>query len=112
LKKGIVVSLLFLCNQTFAFQYANESAALSVEMLIWQLREVGDENWGQILGPTGTNQQIQFLEAPFKWDPGFRLGASYLSKEKSLDVSLYYTWYKARATNQVSVAAGEFIRHF
>lgn len=94
-------------SQVFGLQYTNKSIFVFLDLLTWQAREVSDDNWAQILGPVGTNQQIQFLDVPFKWNPGFRIGMGYNNKENSSDIQLYYTGYKTKGINQASVNTGE-----
>jgi hypothetical protein len=107
LKKGIIPALLLFSSQLFGFQHTNQVPSVFAELLYWQVSEVSDDNWGQVLGPTGTNQQIQFLNLPFHWSPGLRVGVGYNSQDNPLNVLFYYTNYHTTGKRQVSVNAGE-----
>ncbi|WP_058480582.1 Lpg1974 family pore-forming outer membrane protein [Legionella waltersii] len=112
MKKGLYISLFLLCNHLNAFQYTPNSFSFFSELLYWQVREQGGENWGQVLGPTGPQQTVQFLNAPFKWSPGFRLGIGYGGEGQLWDLSLNYTWYKTQATQAASTDTGEIHSSF
>lgn len=107
LKKGFLLLLLCFTSQVFGLQNTNNTFFVFSELLMWQVREVSDDNWAQILGPVGINQQIQFLNVPFKWSPGFRIGIGYNNKENPSDIQLYYTGYKTKGISQASVTSGE-----
>lgn len=107
LKKGFLLLLLCVTSQVFGFQYTNNNAFVFLDLLMWQVREVSDDNWAQILGPVGANQQIQFLNVPFKWSPGVRIGIGYNHTETPWNIQLYYTGYKTKGINQASVNSGE-----
>lgn len=107
LKKGFLFLLLCVTSQVFGLQYKNNTTFVFLDLLRWQVREVSDDNWAQILGPAGTNQQIQFLDVPFKWSPGFRIGIGYNNTENPWNIQVYYTGYKTKGINQASVSEGE-----
>lgn len=65
------------------------------ELLYWQPREGGDENWAQYITPKGAEQSITLYDAPFKFNPGFRVGIG-------SDLVLYYTYYQTNAENHAS----------
>ena len=77
------------------------------ELLVWQTAVVSDDNWGQLLGPTGTYQQNQFLNIPFGWSPGIRVGLGYQKHESFWDILFYYTGYQTKASRYVSTSDGE-----
>lgn len=93
-------------NCTFQTPCSNGAAFAFAEALIWQVGEANADNWGQILGPTGTAQTIQFLDVPFKWSPGFRVGIGYSDKENPWSILLYYTRYDTQGTSQASTGSG------
>lgn len=103
--------LLCVTSQVFGLQYTqntiNNAAFVFLDLLMWQVREVSDDNWAQILEPASTNQQTQLLNVPFQWSPGFRLGIGYNNTENPWNVQLYYTGYKTKGLNQASVNSGE-----
>lgn len=107
LKKGFLLLLLGVTSQVFSLQSTNNTTFVFLDLLIWQVREVSADNWAQILGPAGTNQHIQFLDVPFQWSPGFRLGIGYNNTQNPWNIQLYYTGYKTKGINQASVNSGE-----
>lgn len=107
LKQGFVLFLLLFTNLAFGFKDIKNNISVSLDVLAWQVREVSDDNWGQILEPTGVHQEIQFLNTPFKWSPGFRVGVGYTSNDKPWDVEFYYTGYKTQGLSHADVNAGE-----
>lgn len=118
LKKGFLLLLLCVTSQVFGFQNTNNATIHStqssnstfvfLDLLLWQIREVSDDNWAQILKPADVNERIQFLDVPFKWDPGFRIGIGYNNtSENPWNIQLYYTGYKTKGVNQASINSGE-----
>ena len=107
MQKRILVLLLFVSSHVFGFEYTKNSTSVFAELLYWQISEVGNDNWGQILGPAAVNQSIQFLTVPFHWDPGVRVGAAYHGSDDNWDTVFYYTWYQTQATNQASTTTGK-----
>lgn len=107
--KWIYILLLCCFGQAFGLQNQQLPPKYHVfsELLIWQYHAEGDDNWGQIVPIIGetTNQQLILLNTPFKYTPGFRIGADTLNNEE-LDIRFYYTWYKTQANNQ---ASGRFL---
>lgn len=77
------------------------------EALLWQIRESNSTNWAQILEPANSNETIEFLNVPFKWNTGIRVGAGFNLKESPYDILFYYTGYKTRGTNQGSTTTGQ-----
>ncbi len=94
-------------SQAFSVQQSNQSASVFAELLLWQIHEISDDNWGQVIGPTGTYQQNQFLDVPFKWSPGLRAGVDFNLKESRWHVLLYYTGYQTEGKRVVSTNSSE-----
>ena len=107
MQKRILVLLLIATSQVFGFEYTKNSTSVFAELLYWQIREVGADNWAQVITPPAANQSIRFLNVPFKWDPGFRVGAAYQGADTQWDTVIYYTWYQTAATDQTDVTVGE-----
>lgn len=107
MKKGFLFALLFFSSQVLGFQYTNQVPSTFAELLVWQFSEVSDDNWGQVLGPTGANQQIQFLNTPFNWKPGVRVGIGYNHAPNPWSFLFYYTGYQTKGTRAVSINTGE-----
>ncbi|WP_133130038.1 Lpg1974 family pore-forming outer membrane protein [Legionella yabuuchiae] len=107
MKQGFLFALLWFSSQIFGVQYSNQVPSVFAELLIWQVTEVSDDNWGQILGPTGTTQQVQFLNVPFNWNPGVRVGVGYNNVVIPWDIRFYYTGYQTEGNNQVQINTGE-----
>lgn len=105
MKKFFLLSLLAFMSSLCGNQNDNGFFYISSDLLIWQMREQGADNWGQVMQPAGAFQEMQLLPAPFKWKPGFRIGVGYNSNHDLWDVLFSYTWYRTNAvllTNQTS----------
>ena len=59
----------------------NNNAAL--ELLIWQAREGGADNWAKTISPTGIEQTAQLADAPFNWNEGLRLSIEHIFSKNS-----------------------------
>lgn len=106
MKKGFLISLfasvITINHPVHAFQRTEGSSFVSFNLLHWQVREGGDDDVGELISPVGTaNPTVILLNAPFKWNTGFRLGGGYLSPEQ-WDSVIYFTSYRTKAVNQVS----------
>lgn len=107
LKKGFLALLLCFASQAFSFQTTNNTTFVFLDLLMWQVREVSDDNWAQIIEPAGVHQQTQFLHVPFQFEPGVRVGIHYDNRDNPWNIQFYYTGYKTKGRNQVSLNAGE-----
>lgn len=107
LKKWIFLSFLVLATPIFAEHASNSPTFAFAELLMWQMREANADNWAQILYPAPVNEPIQFMNVPFKWNPGLRVGAGFSSKEHPWNYLLYYTGYKTQGNNYVRTDLGE-----
>ncbi|WP_367607633.1 Lpg1974 family pore-forming outer membrane protein [Legionella sp. W05-934-2] len=107
MKKGFLCLLLIVSSQIFAIQHSHQIPSFFAELLMWQVREVSDDNWGQLLGPVGTYQQNQFLSIPFAFSPGLRVGFGLHNEERPCNILVYYTGYQTRGKNHVATNNGE-----
>lgn len=112
MQKRILALLLIFSGQVFGFEYTKNSVSPFAELLYWQISEVGADNWGQVISPPAVNQSIQFLNLPFRWAPGFRVGAAYHGVENKWDTLVYYTWYQTQGNSYASVTSGEIHSSF
>lgn len=107
--KWIFIFLLGYLSQAFGFQHQQTNAKHHVfsELLVWQFHAESDESWGQMVPVIGQtqNQDLYLLNIPFKYVPGFRVGATYLNDE-AMDIKFHYTWYQTQGKNQ---ASGRFL---
>lgn len=71
------------------------------DLLYWQAREGGADNWAKTISAPGAQQTAQLADAPFPWKTGIRLSIGHFFHENS-DVALAFTHYTTTATNQVS----------
>lgn len=76
------------------------------DLLIWTLKEGSAENWAQEISPSGSQQTINVLSAPFNWNAGVRLGVGYDSNDRIWDTVASYTWFNANASSSASVTSG------
>lgn len=72
-----------------------------VDLLIWQAREGGADNWAKTITPAGAQQTAQLADAPFNWNEGVRLSIGHYFPENS-DINLAFTHYTTTATNQIA----------
>lgn len=79
-------------NSTFGF----------VNILRWQLREGGADNWAQEFSSTSNTEPIRIVDAPFQWNNGIRIGIGQLFSASNNDIALVYTHYHTLATNTAS----------
>lgn len=107
MKKGFLVLLLCLASQAFSFQNTHSTTSVFLDFLMWQTREVSDDNWAQIISPAAAHQQIQFLNVPFQFDPGVRVGIRYNHPENPWNTQFYYTGYKTTGRNHAQVNSEE-----
>jgi hypothetical protein len=101
--KYLFILLLFTVSCQLSAAPSKERATFALgELLYWQLREGSDENWSQFITPTGPEQSVTLFDAPFQWNPGFRLGLGYDARAEAWDTVLYYTNYTTEAKNHAS----------
>lgn len=106
MKKGILISLftyaLAATSALHAFQFPQKGAFVFAEAVEWQVREGGADMVGELISPIGTpKSSVKLLDAPFQWNPGFRIGGGYQSTDH-WDALAYYTSYNTEATYQLS----------
>ncbi len=103
MKKLIGLLLLVLSMEVVhAATSPNQSTFGFIDLLWWQVREGGAENWAQLITPAGVQRSAQLIDAPFPWNPGIRVGIGHEFDQNGYDISLAYTHYQATASNQVS----------
>jgi hypothetical protein len=102
LKKLIWILLLVSAAEVHAEIPRKNSSFGYIDLLYWQLRESGADNWGQLATISGTNTTYKVLDAPFDWNTGVRIGVGHEFNNGSFDVTLAYTHYQATASNQAS----------
>lgn len=73
-----------------------------LDLLYWQVRESGADNWGQLAITSGSNTTYKVLEAPFDSNFGVRVGLGHEFNHGSYDITLAYTHFKTTASNQAS----------
>lgn len=90
---GFMVNAYAVVNPNSNFAY--------VDLLFWQCREGGADNWAQIITPAGIQRTAKPIDAPFNWNEGIRLGAGH-SFNPSDDIVLILTHYNTKANSQAS----------
>lgn len=82
-----------------------------IDLLTWQVRESGADNWGQMQAPGQTSFNV--LDAPFEWNTGFRIGVGHEFSQASYDLVLAYSHYQTKAFNQASgVIFSSFVSNY
>lgn len=82
----------------------------SVEALYWTVREGSAENWAQVITPMGLGANAgtaTLTDAPFSWNPGFRVALARDGPDYRANVA--YTYFGTTASNE---AAGEVYSAF
>jgi hypothetical protein len=91
----------------FSFTAAAQAATdklqnyTALNLLIWQAREGGADNWSKTITSPGAQQTAELHEAPFNWSAGVRLSVGHFISKES-DVFISATHYNATATDQAS----------
>lgn len=102
LKKWVWIFLFVFTAEVHAVTSRNKPTFGFVELLMWQVRESGADNWGQLATTSGSQTLFKVLDAPFNWDTGVRIGIGHEFNQGEYDVILAYTHYQATASNQAS----------
>ena len=102
MKKLIWILLFAFAAEAHAISSHQESTFGYIDLLMWQIRESGADNWGQLSTTTGSRTLYNVLDAPFDWNTGIRIGIGHEFKQGGYDVILDYTHYQATASNQAS----------
>lgn len=81
---------------------ASAHTAGFIDLLWWEARESGADNWAQIITPAGEQRSATLIDAPFDWHTGFRIGFTHALGPDCYDVTLAYTHYQTTASNHVN----------
>lgn len=101
MKKLIWVLLLSFSTISYAETSADKSNFGFLDLLYWQVREGGADNWAQVI-PSGSTNAIKMYEAPFDWNTGFKIGMGHLFKQENFDLTAVYTHFTTQATSQAA----------
>lgn len=101
MKKIVSISASILALSASGLTFGDFSNFAAADLLVWQVREGGADNWAKTISPAGTQQTAQLADAPFGWNEGVRISLGHLLFENS-DINLSYTHYNAIAKNQIS----------
>lgn len=89
--------------------YPSSSIYGFIDILSWQVREGGADNWAQVIPSAGLTVPIRIIDAPFDWNTGWRIGIGYVFEPFCHDVEIIYTTYHTIANNQAAgVVASSF----
>lgn len=103
MKKIIWILLLAVTAEAHASVSGKQHPTIGfVDLLYWQVRESGADNWGQLVTGTGSKTKYKVLDAPFDWNTGVRVGVGHEFNDGSYDIVLAYTHYQTTASNQAS----------
>lgn len=109
MKKRIALSLALatlFADPLLAYQSTHLPTIVIADILLWKLRAGSADNWGQIISPSATNQNIELLEVPFNWQAGFRVGFGYDLENGDWDQIIAYTQYQTKKTCHASTESG------
>lgn len=109
LKKLIGILLLACVTHAYAYSSNHQPTFAFADVLYWQMRASGADNWGQQAISGGGKTEFKVLDAPYEWNTGIRLGIGREFSEPQFDVVLAYTHYQSTASNQ---ASGKVISSF
>ncbi len=101
--KKIIIGILFFSLSAIVQATTNSNPAnyAAFDLLVWQAREGGADNWTKTIASPGAQQAVQLYEAPFSWNEGIRFSVGHFFSKDS-DAFLTLTHYNATATNQAS----------
>jgi hypothetical protein len=102
LKKLIWILLFAFTAEAHAVTSRKEPTFGFIDLLMWQVRESGADNWGQLAISSGSKTLYRVLDAPFDWNTGVRIGFGHEFNQGGYDVMLAYTHYQTTASNQAS----------
>lgn len=102
MKKLIWIFLLASAATAQAAVSTHDSTFGFIDLLQWQVRESGADNWAQTISPAGVQRTAKIIDAPFDWNTGIRIGLGRSFNQRSYDLSLAYTHYQTTASNQAS----------
>ncbi len=74
---------------------------VAVDLLYWQAREGGADNWTKTITSPAAQQSAELFEAPFAWSPGIRITAGYFFAPDT-DAWVGFTHYNTTAKNQAA----------
>lgn len=110
MKKLIWILFLAVITEAKAATYQPNTNFGFIDLLLWQVRESGADNWAQTFNysSSGDLTQTTLIDAPFNWNTGVRVGIGHQFNQQ-FDLTLAYTHYQAYASNQTSgVVASAF----
>lgn len=84
-----------------ATTYNSSRNYAAIDLINWQVREGGADNWTKTITSPGIQQTVQLHEAPFDWNNGARLSLGHFFTKDS-DAFLAVTHYNTVATDQAS----------
>lgn len=102
MKKLIWILLIALTAEAHAVTPHKNPSFGFIDILMWQFRESGADNWGQLSTNSGSQTLYKVLDAPFDWKTGIRVGVGHSFEQGRYDITLVYTHYQATANNQAS----------
>lgn len=100
--KKLLWILLALTAEVQAATFPNEPTFGFIDVLMWQARESGADNWAQLISPAGAQRSAKLIDAPFDWHTGVRIGVGHEFAQHCYDVIFAYTHYQTNASNQAS----------
>lgn len=104
MKKLIWILLFALITEANASANLNESTFGFIDLLLWEIRESGADNWAQTFHYSDSGRKVAagLIDAPFDWHSGIRVGIGREFNEHHFDITFAYTHYQAFASNQAS----------
>ncbi len=102
--KKLIGILLFISAvaSNAATPIANDSTFAFIDILQWQPREAGADNWAQVFNISSGKTTVRLVDAPFPWNTGVRVGVGRTFYQTN-DILFAYTHYQTTAK---SVASG------
>ena len=102
MKKFIGICFLTLSAISHAATSHEESNFGFIDILQWQVRESGADNWAEIFHITPEKTTVKLVDAPFDWNTGIRIGIGHTFNQNSNDTTIAYTHYQVTASNQAA----------
>lgn len=101
MRKLIGILLFVFATASFAASSANDTTFAFIDLLPWQAREAGADNWAQVFNITSEKTTVKLINAPLPWNTGVRLGMGRTFYQAN-DVIFAFTHYQTTANSQAT----------
>jgi hypothetical protein len=100
-KVYLKIIFIFLCMQPICA--SAEGFAAIADLLLLRASEESAATWATFVKETGRTTDLDATNVDLEWDPGFRLGTEYESKNNVWDSELYWTYVPSKANSKFGI---------